>query len=109
MAVLAVIFFWPKLNKKCKKCLYVKYFVYLCSNYETAPEKLVEAMIIYGKKMFDSTEDAVLDDSFVKILRQFTTNISVVDFTNYRKAVKNLASSENHVEILLQADPSNLK
>ncbi len=87
----------------------LKYFVYLCDNYGTAPEKLVEAMIVYGKKMFDSTEDSVLDESFSKMIKQFSTNISVVDFTNYRKAVKNLASSENHIEINIEADPSNLK
>ena len=87
----------------------LKYFVYLCENYETVPDKLVEAMVVYGKKMFDSTEDSVLDESFSKMLRQFSTDISVVDFTNYRKAVKALASSENHVEILIEADPSNLK
>lgn len=87
----------------------LKYFVYLCGNYESAPEKLVEAMIIYGKKMFDSADDAVLDESFSKMIKQFATDISVVDFTNYRKAVKALASSENHIEIAIEANPSNLK
>ncbi|MBQ3137389.1 MAG: LCP family protein [Clostridia bacterium] len=95
--------------QKLSADIMLKYFVYLCDNYETVTEKLVEAMIIYGKKMFDSTEDSVLDDSFGKMLRYFNTDISVVDFTNYRKAVKNLASSKNHVEIIIEADPSNLK
>ena len=95
--------------QKLSADIMLKYFVYLCDNYETAPEKLVEAMIIYGKKMFDSSEDSVLDESFGKMIKQFSTDISVVDFTNYRKAVKNLASSENHIEITIEADPSNLK
>ncbi len=95
--------------QKLSADIMLKYFVYLCDNYETAPEKLVEAMIIYGKKMFDSTEDSVLDESFGKMIKQFSTDISVVDFTNYRKAVKNLASSENHIEIVIEANPSNLK
>ena len=95
--------------QKLSADIMLKYFVYLCDNYEAAPEKLVEAMIIYGKKMFDSAEDAVLDESFGKMIKQFSTDISVVDFTNYRKAVKNLASSENHIEIAIEADPSNLK
>lgn len=95
--------------QKLSADIMLKYFVYLCDNYETAPEKLVEAMIIYGKKMFDSTDDNFLDESFGKMIKQFSTNISVVDFTNYRKAVKNLASSENHIEIAIVADASNLK
>ncbi len=95
--------------QKLSADIMLKYFVYLCDNYETAPEKLVEAMIIYGKKMFDSTDDNFLDESFGKMIKQFSTNISVVDFTNYRKAVKNLASSENHIEIAIEADASNLK
>lgn len=95
--------------QKLSADIMLKYFVYLCDNYETAPEKLVEAMIIYGKKMFDSSEDSVLDESFSKLLRYFSTDISVVDFTDYRKAVKNLASSENHIEISIAADPSELK
>ena len=95
--------------QKLSADIMLKYFVYLCEGYETAPEKLVEAMIIYGKKMFDSGDDSVLDGSFNKMIRQFATDISVVDFTNYRKAVKNLASSDNHIEISIEADPSNLK
>lgn len=95
--------------QKLSADIMLKYFVYLCNNYETAPEKLVEAMIIYGKKMFDSSEDAVLDESFGKMIKQFATDISVVDFTNYRKAVRNLASSENHIEIVIEAQLSNLK
>ncbi len=95
--------------QKLSADIMLKYFVYLCDNYETAPEKLVEAMIIYGKKMFDSEDDSVLDESFGKMIKQFSTDISVVDFTNYRKAVKNLASSENHIEISIEADPMNLK
>lgn len=87
----------------------LKYFVYLCENYNLVPEKIAEAMIIYGKKMFDSSDDSVLDDSFGKMIKHFSTDISVVDFTNYRKAVKKLASSENHVEIIIQTDPSALK
>lgn len=95
--------------QKLSADIMLKYFVYLCDNYETVPEKLVEAMIIYGKKMFDSTEDSVLDESFGKMLRHFSTDISVVDFTDYRKAVRNLASSENHIEITIEGDLSNLK
>ncbi len=95
--------------QKLSADIMLKYFVYLCGKYETAPEKLVEAMIIYGKKMFDSTEDAVLDESFGKMIKNFSTNISVVDFTDYRNAVKALASSENHIEIAIEANPSNLK
>lgn len=95
--------------QKLSADIMLKYFVYLCDNYETAPEKLVEAMIIYGKKMFDSTEDTVLDESFGKMIKHFSTNISVVDFTDYRTAVKALASSENHIDIAIEANPSNLK
>ncbi len=95
--------------QKLSADIMLKYFVYLCDNYEAAPEKLVEAMIVYGKKMFDSPEDSVLDESFGKLIKQFSTDVSVVDFTNYRKAVKSLASSENHIEITIEADPSNLK
>ena len=95
--------------QKLSADIMLKYFVYLCDNYEAAPEKLVEAMIIYGKKMLDSADDAFLDESFGKMLRNYSTDISVVDFTNYRKAVKNLASSENHIEINIETNPANLK
>ena len=95
--------------QKLSADIMLKYFVFLCENYETAPGKLVETMIIYGKKMFDSADESVIDESFSKMIKQFATDISVVDFTNHRKAVKNLASSENPVEIVLEADPSNLK
>ena len=59
--------------------------------------------------MLDSADDAFLDESFGKMLRNYSTDISVVDFTNYRKAVKNLASSENHIEINIETNPANLK
>ncbi len=94
--------------QKLSADIMLKYFVYLCENYAFASEKLTETMIIYGKKMFDSADNSVLDESFSKMIKHFATDISVVDFTNYRKAIKNLASSEKHVEILIEADPSNL-
>ncbi len=87
----------------------LKYFVYLCENYETVPDKLIEAMITYGKKMFDSADDSVLDRSFSSMIKHFSTDISVVDFTNYKKAVQSLASSESFVEISIETDPANLK
>lgn len=95
--------------QKLSADIMLKYFVYLCENYEAAPERLAEAMIVYGKKMFDSPEDSLLDENFGKMIKHFSTDISVVDFTDYRKAVKNLASSENHIEISIEADPSKLK
>ncbi|MBQ9912841.1 MAG: hypothetical protein IJO73_01295 [Clostridia bacterium] len=95
--------------QKLSADIMLKYFVYLCENYETAPEKLTEAMIVYGKKMFDSQDDSVLDESFSKMIKHFSTDISVVDFTNYRKAIKNLASSENHIAVSIETDPSDLK
>lgn len=87
----------------------LKYFVYLCENYENIPDKLIETMITYGKKMFDSTDGSVLDKSFNSMIKYFSTDISVVDFTRYKRAVQSLASSETFVEISIETDPSNLK
>ncbi len=87
----------------------LKYFVYLCENYDTLTGKLIETMITYGKKMFDSKDESVLDKSFNSMIRYFLTDISVVDFTHYRKAVQNLASSENVVDVQVIADVSELK
>lgn len=87
----------------------LKYFVYLCENYETLPDRLIETMITYGKIMFDSTADAYLDQSFNSLIKCFETDISVVDFTNYKSAVKSLASSEQLVEISIETDASKLK
>ncbi|MBR5437429.1 MAG: LCP family protein [Clostridia bacterium] len=95
--------------QKLSADIMLKYFVYLCENRGTDAEKLVETMVIYGRKMFDSAEDDYLDTSFSKMIKHFSTDISVVDFTDYRKAVKNLASSENSAEITLEEDLSNLK
>ncbi len=87
----------------------LKYFMYLCRNFETMPEKLIETMIIYGKKMFDSFDESVLDKSFNSMIKHFSTDISVVDFTRYKKAVQSLASSESLTEISIETNPSNLK
>lgn len=87
----------------------LKYFVYLCESYDTLPDKLIETMIIYGKKMFDSDDSSVLDKSFSSMIKHFSTDISVVDFTRYKKAVQSLASSESTVAISIETDPSNLK
>ncbi len=42
MAALAVIFFCRKLNKKYKKYLFFKYFVYLCIPINMAPLQLCD-------------------------------------------------------------------
>ena len=86
----------------------LKYFAYLCKTFEEGPEKLVRTMISIGKKMFDTENDEELEKSFTSMMRNFETNISVVDFTTYKGAIKALASSENLVEISIVLDPSQL-
>lgn len=71
----------------------LKYFLYLCDSQPGSYVKLANIMMELGKKLF-SVDDETLDKNINTFISGFRTDISAVDFQQYKQAVKLLATKD---------------
>lgn len=85
----------------------LKYFVYLCKE-EGQKSTLVETMLCYVQTLFASEEDGAAE-SLDSIVAYFNTNISVVDCSEYKRALRKIALNLAETKVTVVEDLSFLK
>jgi hypothetical protein len=86
-----------------------KYFYYLCENQPRYDDEIVGAMALYSKKLFCSGDEESANSNFNYMISCLDTNISALDFNNYKTAIMSLASVEVLDNITLEDDISDFK
>ncbi len=72
----------------------LKYFLYLCENQPVSYVKLANIMMLLGEKLFSTGDDESLENNINIFISGFETDISALDFSEYKLAVKKLATKE---------------
>lgn len=71
----------------------LKYFLYLCDTQPVSYIKLANIMMTLGEKLF-STDDETLEKNINTFISGFKTDVSAVDFQQYKQAVKILSQKQ---------------
>ena len=86
-----------------------KYFYYLCENQPTYNDEIIDVMALYGKKLFCSEDYEKTKINFEYLIGSIETNISALDFNNYKAPILTLANPLVLDFITIEEDISNLK
>ncbi len=86
-----------------------KYFYYLCDNQQKYNTEIVEAMALYSKKLFCIEDTEKANKNFDYMISCLDTNISALDFNNYKASVMSLACPEVLDNITIEEDISNFR
>ncbi len=86
-----------------------KYFYYLCENQPRYNEEIADVMGLYSKKLFCEGGEDELKSNFEYMISCLETNISALDFGNYKEPISALADSAILDCIAVEEDISNLK
>lgn len=70
-----------------------KYFYYLCENQPKYNEEIVDVMALYSKKLFCLQDSDKTHSNFEYMLSSLETNISALDFNNYKSPIMELADT----------------
>ncbi len=86
----------------------LKYFLYLCENEERYYVKLANVMMLFGERLFALEEDEKVEANLSMLINMYTTDISAVDYTVYKDAVKKLATKEIIGNMIIEGDASGM-
>lgn len=86
-----------------------KYFYYLCENQPKYDDEIIDAMALYSKKLFCTADEESANNNFNYMISCLETNISALDFNNYKSAIMSLATVEVLDNITLEEDVANFK
>ena len=81
-----------------------KYFYYLCENQPGYGEEIVDTMALYSKKLFCSGDEEKSKKNFDYMISCLNTNISALDFNNYKDSIMSLACVEVLDNITIEED-----
>lgn len=87
----------------------VKYFYYLCENQPEYNYETIDTMALYSKKLFCSGDEEETQSNFDYMISCLETNISALDFNNYKAPILSLADPAVLDNIAIEEDISNLK
>ena len=83
-----------------------KYFYYLCENQPKYDDEIVGAMALYSKNLFCSGDEEKSQRNFDYMISCLETNISALDFNNFKTAIMSLACEEVLDNITIEEDIS---
>lgn len=86
-----------------------KYFYYLCENQPIYNDEIVDVMALYSKKLFCTEDEEKTKANFEYLISCIETNISALDFTNYKSSIYTLANPLILDCILVEEDITNLR
>ncbi len=86
-----------------------KYFYYLCENQPAYNEEIIETMALYSKSLFCSGDEEKTKSNFDYLIGCIDTNISALDFNNYKAPILALAAPQVLDNITVEEDISTLK
>lgn len=86
-----------------------KYFYYLCENQPGYNEEIVDVMGLFSKKLFNSQDRDSTQKNFEYMISCLETNISALDFNNYKEPIITLADPAVLDSITIEEDLSNFR
>lgn len=86
-----------------------KYFFYLCENQPKYNEEIIDVLALYCKKLFCTEEENKTKSNFEYMISCLETNISALDFNNYKAPILTLANPLVLDCTVIEEDISNLR
>lgn len=77
-------------NKELTVDMMLKYYLYISSEPKKYAEEMIYVLTDYLSKLLTATDDYVLEEKFCSAIGLFTTDISAIDFTNYRDLIRSI-------------------
>ena len=68
----------------------LKYCLYLSSNPDVNADKIMEVSVNILRRLFTAENDELLHDNFISALSLFTTDISAIDFSEHKDAIRRI-------------------
>lgn len=85
-----------------------KYFIYLCSDTDKHYVKLANIMMLFGERLFAVEEDEKVEKNLSKLITIYNTNISAVDYSDYKPAIKALAQKDIINSMIIEGSASSM-
>ena len=96
----------------------LKYFLYLSDTIDQNTDKAVKSMMVYADNIFGGAEDiqdaqqlkeyeSELEERFSNILGLFETDISALDYSRYKSAMKSLYRGDLISKVTIVEDPAS--
>ena len=86
-----------------------KYFYYLCEKQPYYNDEIIDVMALFSKKLFSAQDQLTTQDNFEFMISCLETNISALDFNNYKSSIMTLADSTVLDSIILAENVSEFK
>ncbi len=86
-----------------------KYFYYLCEKQPYYNEEILDVMALFAKELFCCEDESEAQKSFEYIMSSLETNISALDFNNYKEPVMSLANPLILDCMIIEEDISDMK
>ena len=86
-----------------------KYFYYLCENQPRYDSEIIDTMALYSKKLFCTQNLDETQSNFEYMISCLETNISALDFNNYKAPIFTLANPEILDNIMAEENLSDLR
>lgn len=86
-----------------------KYFFYLCENQPMYNQEIIDTLALYCKKLFCTEDENATKSNFEYMISCLETNISALDFNNYKAPILTLANPLVLDCTVIEEDISNLK
>lgn len=86
-----------------------KYFFYLCENQPMYNQEIIDTIALYCKNLFCSEDENKTKSNFEYMISCLETNISALDFNNYKAPILTLANPLVLDCTVIEEDISNLR
>ena len=86
-----------------------KYFYYLYDNQPEYAQEIIGVMALYSKNLFCIGDEEKAKNNFDYMISCLNTNISALDFNNYKPSIMSLACPEVLDNIALEEDITNFR
>ena len=86
-----------------------KYFYYICDNQDKYREEVIDVMSLYAKNLFCTEDGEKAKSNFSYMISCIETNISALDFNNYKAPILALADPQILDNIAIEEDTSSLR
>ena len=86
-----------------------KYFYYLCENQPGYNGEIADVMALFSRKLFSSQDRDSTQRNFEYMISCLETNISALDFTNYKEPIMTLADTAVSDNFTIEEDLSNFR
>ena len=96
-------------NQTLIPAMMAKYFYYLCEKQPAYNEEIIDTMALYSKKLFCSGDYENTKSSFDYMISCIETNISALDFNNYKTPILTLADPLVLENMTIEEDISAFK